>query len=1063
MNLDEYLSSITKRYLSGISKEHSYRGDLEQLIRSIVPGVEITNEPTNVTECGNPDYVITREKIPTGYIEAKDIGKDLDAKHYSEQFDRYRKALDNLIITDYLCFRFFQHGNLITEIHIGEIRGKTIAPLAENFDAFIARTRDFCSFVGRTITSAQKLAELMAAKARLLQNILENALVSDQQSDENSALRQQLETFKRMLIHDITPKEFADVYAQTLAYGMFAARLHDSSLDTFSRIEAANLIPKSNPFLRKLFQHIAGFDIDQRIATTVDNLADVFRATDIKSLLSNFGKSTEQSDPVIHFYETFLAEYDAKLRKTRGVWYTPEPVVQFIVRAVDDLLKSEFGLEKGIADTERALIELDSQVADGRSKTGYKRIQKEVHRVQILDPATGTGTFLSEVVKFIYKRHFISMPGAWSGYVENDLVPRLNGFELLMASYAMAHLKLDLLLTEMGYRQNRSQRFRIFLTNSLEEHHPDTGTLFASWLSTEASEANHIKRDTPVMVVMGNPPYSVSNSNKGEWIQNLVSDYKKDVKERNLNALSDDYIKFIRFGEHVIEKNGEGILAYISNNSFIDGVTHRAMRHHLLKVFDSIYILNLHGDSNRRETSPDGSIDQNVFDIQQGVSINLFVKTGKKAKSKLGKVFYCDLYGSRKTKYDYLRNTNISEIAFNELTLPAPYYFFVPKNFDIEKEYKEGFSVDELFIESGTGIKFRKDNLLIRKHLTRASVHAMLRDISLLDRVELLKKYDFKETDDWKIEDQRTNFADYSMEDIIPVQYRPFDVRYTYYPLSKISKIIPRGDSRKDLMRHMLAGENVALLTGRQNKSAAMDSFFVTSYVSEMKCAERTIQSYHFPLYIYPRQPSLGAVSYGVPNFNLEIARKIAEGIGLQYDQDGHGGANDIKPIDIFDYVYAVVHSPRYREKYKEFIKVDFPRVPYPNDATLFCKLVVFGRRLRELHLLKIDVVDYAGVAVYPVDGDNVVSNKVSADDFKIDESTNSGRLWINSNQYFDNVPMNAWDFFIGGYQPAQKWLKDRYQTKLSFDDIRHYQKMISAIVETLEIMKEINTTWELA
>ncbi|MCK5743268.1 MAG: N-6 DNA methylase, partial [Caldisericia bacterium] len=609
MKTSEYLESVSKRFKSGISKEHAYRSDLEQLIRTLVGGVDVTNEPANVTDCGNPDYVITKKKIPIGYIEAKDIGKDLNSKTYKEQFTRYKNALDNLIITDYIWFQFFDHGKLVFEIRIGKVEENKITPLPKNFSEFEDRIKDFCDFVGQTIKSSNKLAEMMAGKARLLQNILERVVTSDEEKQENSSLQDQYKSFKNILIHDLKPKEFADIYAQTLAYGMFAARLHDPTLENFTRQEASELIPKTNPFLRKLFGHVAGPDIDQRIKTTVDNLADVFRATDVDGLLKNFGKSTQTEDAIIHFYETFLAKYDPKLRKSRGVWYTPEPVVKFIVRAVDDILKKDFGINKGLADTSKVKIKIPEE-------KGKRAREEEVHKVQILDPAVGTGTFLAEVIKLIYTNHFENkMEGAWSGYVEDHLIPRLNGFEILMASYAMAHLKLDMLLTEKGYKPQKSQRFNIYLTNSLEEHHKDTGTLFASWLSAEANEANHIKRDTPVMVVMGNPPYAVSSSNKGEWIAGLIADYKKDLNERNIQPLSDDYIKFIRYGHHLIEKNGEGILAYISNNSFIDGIIHRQMRKNLLETFDKAYIIDLHGNSKKKEKHPDGSRDENVFDI----------------------------------------------------------------------------------------------------------------------------------------------------------------------------------------------------------------------------------------------------------------------------------------------------------------------------------------------------------------------------------------------------------------------------------------------------------------
>jgi hypothetical protein len=537
----QYIENINQRFKLGNATEHTFRGDLQQLIESLVPGIRATNEPKRQS-CGAPDYILTKNDIPVGFIEAKDIGdNDLEGVKKTgnkEQFDRYKASLNNLIFTDYLDFLLYREGVFVMKISIAELTDKGIRPLPENFKQFESFIADFTVHVGQTIKSPKRLAEMMAGKARLLSDIIEKALTSDEDKHEDSTLKEQMFAFKEILIHDITPKGFADVYAQTIAYGMFAARLHDATLPTFSRQEAAELIPKSNPFLRKLFGYIAGPDIDDRIKWVVDSLVDIFLHCNVEEILKNYGKTTKMEDPIIHFYETFLSEYDPKLRKARGVWYTPQPVVDFIVRAVDDILKTEFDLPQGLADTSKTIIKVNQQ---------GKKVEHEVHKVQILDPATGTGTFLAEVIKHIHKK-FQGQQGIWTNYVETHLLPRLNGFELLMASYAMAHLKLDLLLTETGYKPTTNQRFRVYLTNSLEESHPDTGTLFANWLSTEANEANHLKRDTPLMCVIGNPPYSVSSTNKGEWIQNLIADYKKDLNERKIN-LDDDYIKFIRYGQ----------------------------------------------------------------------------------------------------------------------------------------------------------------------------------------------------------------------------------------------------------------------------------------------------------------------------------------------------------------------------------------------------------------------------------------------------------------------------------------------------------------------------------
>lgn len=586
MSLNSYIDNISKRYALGNATEHTFRGDLQHVLEELVPGIAATNEPKRI-ECGAPDYVLTRKDIPVGYIEAKDVGVDLDGKNLKEQFDRYRNALDNLAFTDYLDFHFYSSGTLTAKIRIGEIQNGRIVALPENFEQFTNLIKSFCSRATVTIRSSKRLAEMMADKAKILAYIIKNALEEDIANEAESDLTNQLKAFKDILIHDIDAKAFADIYAQTIAYGMFAARLHDPTLPTFSRQEAAELIPKTNPFLRKLFQFIATYDLDTRINWIVDELADLFRATDIAAILKNFGRSTQTHDPIMHFYETFLAEYDPKLRKSRGVFYTPEPVVDFIVRAVDDILKTEFDLPAGLADTSKIKVKEKTPVVKKNQGTVYEDVEKEYHKVQILDPATGTGTFLASVIKHIYKR-FEGQQGIWGDYVDNHLIPRLNGFELLMASYAMAHLKLDLLLSETGYKSEPgaaatgssfggkdAKRFQVYLTNALEEYHPDTGTLFASWLSTEANEANHIKRDTPVMVVIGNPPYSGESANKGKWIMSLMEDYKREpggfekLNERNPKWLNDDYVKFLRYAQHFVEKNGEGIIAFINPHGFL--------------------------------------------------------------------------------------------------------------------------------------------------------------------------------------------------------------------------------------------------------------------------------------------------------------------------------------------------------------------------------------------------------------------------------------------------------------------------------------------------------------
>ncbi len=1038
MNLEQYIDSINKRYKLGNATEHTFRGDLQLLIESLVPAIRATNEPKRQS-CGAPDYIITKKDIPIGFIEAKDIGdKDLDGEKKignKEQFDRYKASLDNLIFTDYLDFHLYRDGQFVSKIAIAELTDKGIKPITENFASFENFIKDFCSHHGQTIKSSKKLAEMMAGKARLLSEVIEKALISDEETNENSTLKDQMQAFKQILIHDITPKGFADVYAQTIAYGMFAARSHDPTLETFSRQEAYELIPKSNPFLKKLFGYIAGLEVDDRIKWIVDDLVNIFLACNVEEILKNYGKTTKMEDPIIHFYETFLSEYDPKLRKARGVWYTPAPVVNFIVRAVDDILKTEFDLPQGLADTSKTKIKVDIQ---------GKNIEQEVHRVQILDPATGTGTFLAEVIKLIHRK-FEGQQGIWSNYVETHLLPRLNGFELLMASYAMAHLKLDLLLTETGYKPTKDQRFRVYLTNSLEEHHADTGTLFANWLSTEANEANHIKRDTPVMVVMGNPPYFGFKSNDGEWITKITNDYKF-VNGLNINEkkhrLGNDYVKFIRFGQFFIDKNKEGVLAYINDHGFLFNPTFKGMRWNLMYSFDEIYILDLHGNSKKKEKSNDGTKDENVFDIQQGVSINIFIKTGNKKKNELAKVYYYELLGLREMKYDFLVNNEFKKVAFEEIIPSNPFYFFLPNKLENIDSYELGFSVSEIFNTGVTGTVTGNDELLIGEN-----------------KLELKNKLD--------------NLVDsvIDLKYIKSIEYRPFSKKSMYFietfnknPYSKIT--VPASyRSRYNVMKHMAMPNNYCLIVGRQGQvvgNMPWNIIFISNNIVDLNMFYRG-GGVVSPLYLYSEesaQQTIGQTTERTPNLNAEIVKQIADILGLSFTNEpfdfAQGTADaersrSFAPIDILDYIYAVLHSPTYREKYKEFLKIDFPRVPYPKDKDSFWQLVKLGGEIRQIHLLESPTVEKY-ITQYPIDGNNVVSKprfvSTSPDD--------RGKVYINDTQYFDNVPEVAWNFYIGGYQPAQKWLKDRKERKLEFEDILHYQKIIVALSETDRIMKEI-------
>lgn len=1026
----EYVAALNNRYKTGYAQEHSYRAELQNLFENAMHGIKAINEPSHM-RCGAPDFMMMRQDVPFGFAEAKDVDKDLDFSGYKEQFTRYRESLNNLIITNYLEFRFYRDGEEVARVRPARLDGGKIVGNVDEYKRFLILLNDFEQYNGMTIRSAAKLTKIMAGKANLLADVIRRALHDKDDSYENKTLREQYQAFRKVLISSLSTDEFADVYAQTIAYGLFAGRLNTDNPAGFSRTQAGECIPRQNRFLRQLFNYIAGNDIDDRIKWIVDDLARVFAVADLSAVLKNYGKATATHDPLIHFYETFLSEYNHEERKLRGVWYTPQPVVNFIVRAVDDLLKTEFGLPDGLADDSKFSRTItDARYGDKKTGKRSSTVVRQEYRVQILDPATGTGTFLAEIVRQVHEK-FVNNQGMWPGYVEECLLPRLNGFELLMASYAMAHLKLDWTLKETGYEAKNDSRLQIYLTDSLQEAHPDAGTMFASWLSNESQEADRVKRETPIMVVLGNPPYNGESQNNGEWIRNLIEVYKREpsggaLLERNPKWLNDDYVKFIRYAEHYVERNNSGILAYISNHSFLDNPTFRGMRAHLLRTFDKVFVLDLHGNYKKKEICPDGSPDENVFDIQQGVSISLFVKTDKKEKGTFAEVRHAELFGKREDKYAFLAERSLSDIQFQKIENRPPYYFFVPKDFSNADEYDKGFSLTELFSVNSVGIVTARDNLTIQ--FTPSEMKETVLNFSMLNPEEARVRYNLKkDVRDWSVSGAQNDCKNFDEKRIVPVSYRPFDTRYTYYTgNTKGFHCYPR----KEIMSNFIGRENIGLVMSKQVKAfEEWHHVFITDGIFE-SCivSNKTSEiSYGFPLYTFDPLDGTRRV-----NFNDKIVRKIQKAAG-----------KTISETDIFDYIYAVLHTPEYREKFADFLKIDFPKIPYPENAEEFERLSEIGGRLRKIHLLQVDETVARNVS-FPVSGDNVI-DKVSYCD---------GRVHINKTQYFDNVPSVAWDVFIGGYQPAQKWLKDRKGKALDYSDIRHYQKIVASLIQTDEIMQ---------
>ena len=1039
----EYVAEVSRLAKTGKATEHTFRGALAALIDALAPGLKAVNEPKR-TDCGAPDYIV-QDKTGLGvfYVEAKDLGDDdLDGKKrtgHKEQFDRYKAALDTIIFTDYLDFRLYRHGQFASSVRIADWDGEgKVSGRPAAYADFAALVADAAVGDPQKIDSAKRLAELMAGKARLLQrNAAEYLAPLSKAYDGAPAeakppvtpILELMLGLRDVLMPDVGVGEFSDIFAQTLTYGMFAARLNDPTPEDFSRYEAMALIPKTNPFLKQLFQYVAN-NLEDELEWMVDDLADLFRSADVAKIMRGYGRTG--ADPMIHFYEDFLAAYDAGLRKDRGVWYTPIQVVKFIVGAADWALRTRFGLPDGLADRSKVEIEREEIAPHGKRMT--RKVKKTVHRVQLLDPATGTGTFIAESIRQIFEK-FKGNEGMWPGYVESDLLPRLNGFELLMASYTMAHIKIDFALRETGAAPSGKERFRVFLTDSLSDWHKELpGGLFASALAPEQQGADEVKRDTPVMVVMGNPPYSGISQNNGEWISKLVDDYKVEpggkvkLQERK-HWLNDDYVKFIRLAEHYVEKNGEGIVAYITPHGFLDNPTFRGMRWHLMKTFDEIWSLNLHGNSKKKEVAPDGGKDECVFNIMQGVAITLFVKKGgvaaKNAKS--AKVYYADLWGKKKEKLAALDDATMESVKWQEVQPTEPMLFFALHDTAGEMEYAEGFKLDDLMKENTSGFVTANDTLNIS--FTAQEQTDKLYELTTLSEQDWRHRTGrTKDSRDWRYATAKADAIAHAADPVLAC-YRPFDDRYTAYT----------GNSRglysspqRNVMDHFVKGDNMAICSIRICSRDDDLPVFVTDKITDKTILSSKDNANVFPLYLY--EENMGKVEKRA-NLDKDIVAKLRASASPR---------EELSPEDIFDYIYGVLHSPAYRAKFKEFLKVDFPRIPYPKDAAEFSRFRDAGRELRMVHLMRDSEPTLSETrARFPVAGDNVV-DVVRWED---------GRVYINATQYFDNVPVEAWEQPIGGYRPAEKWLKDRKGRVLTQEDLKHYQRIILALAKTREIM----------
>ncbi len=1003
--VEQYASELQRLLATGHAAEHAYRPALQRLMEQ-AGEIDAVNDPRQ-SEYGSPDFVFMQSgsrDLILGWAEAKNITSDLTKVEKTEQLQRY-SGYANLYLTNYVEFRFFSSGSRYAEVVIGKIKDYALTPLPENYEMLSNLLSGFLAQKPQPITSGVHLAEVMGGMGRRIRTAVGYYLGTD--SESNADLLGIYRMIKELLVHDLDKSKFADMYAQTLVYGLFAARYNDMSPDDFTRAEARELVPQSNPFLRQFFDHIAGANFDRRLARIVDELCELFAVSAVHEIVHKHldvtNDESDDKDPLIHFYEDFLRAYDPAQRKKMGVYYTPLPVVRFMVRTVDEILKRDFDLPKGLVDTSKTIQTVIKQ---------EKKVKVEFHKVQILDPAVGTATFLNEIVKFVHTG-FEGQEGRWPSYAKEDLIPRLHGFELMMAPYTVAHLKLGLTLQESGV-SDFGRRLGVYLTNSLEDGMNFPQNLFqfglADAVAQEAIQAGEIKTERPIMIVIGNPPYSGESSNKTDFAMNLVAGYKFEpggrakLKERNPKWINDDYVKFIAFAEAMIKKNGAGIVAMITNHGYLNNPTFRGMRWRLLQTFDALYVLDLHGNHKKKEVAPDGSKDENVFEsIQQGVAIMIGVMTGSKARGQIGEVFHAEAWGSRRDKFALLNQGP----EWSRVELREPSYNFVGKAIAGWEGYISGVRVKDLFAVSNVGVVTSADKVLIGD--------------SVADLERRIRAAQDQDGQSKIFERLRGHKVD--MSRAYQIAYRPFDERVIYYA----SDLLER--SRENVMRHFIAGPNIGLVSARGTKNPVPDHFFLSTNIMETKYGESSTQSYLFPLYLYHDDDSRTS------NLDPGELAKLTANI-----------ASDFSPEEILDYIYGVLYSPAYREKYKHPLKDDFPRVLVPIDDAEFRKFVGFGSQLRELHLMTSPVCDEM-ITTYPVTG----SDEVEKPRFEAD------KVWINTQQYFGGVPELAWNLSVGGYQPAQKWLKDRKGKKLSSNDIEHYQKIITVLAKTDEIMHEID------
>lgn len=1038
--LKTYLKRIFEVAKRGDAREESYYSSLEELLSNYAASIKrkqthITTIPRK-TEAGNPDFRIWDGKQHiVGYIEAKAPTVEyLDQIETTDQLKRYLHTFPNLILTNFLEFRLYRNGMLIDKVLIGRpyhIHKLISAPPVEREEDFLNLLNKFFSFsLPRTYT-AKSLATELAKRTRFLKDQVVAEELKEESEKDTGFILGFYKAFQIHLIGTLTKDDFADLYSQTITYGLFAARTRAEN--GFNRKLAYDNIPHTIGILREIFKFISLGDLPPQMEWIVDDISDVLAAADVPKILHNFYHEGKGRDPIVHFYETFLAEYDPKEREKRGVYYTPEPVVSYIVRSLHNILKQRFDKEDGFATS----------------------------TVTVLDPAAGTLTFLAEACKLAIQE-FTSKYGeaGKKELIKEHVLKNFYAFELMMAPYAIGHLKMSFLLEELGYKLQKGDRVKLYLTNTLEmlelwklEHSEFRLPGMAS-LTDESRLAGEVKKEQPILVILGNPPYSGHSSNIGEWISKEIKVYyrvdDKPLGEKNPKWLQDDYVKFIRFAQWKIDQAGEGVLGFITNHSYLDNPTFRGMRQSLMNSFNEIYILDLHGNSRKKERCPDGSKDENVFDIKQGVAIALFIKE-RNVKEKC-KVYHYEKWGLRENKYDWLLKNDMHTTKWKKLSPKTEFYFFIPRDEKLSKTYEKYLKVTDIFPVNSVGIVTSRDNFVIdfNKESLKARI-MVFRNKAVSDEI-IRRSFNLKDKSNWELKEKREKIIDDKdwEKSVTRILYRPFDIQWIFYHDDVIER------SRMEVMQHMM-NENLGLITSRQAQNG-FRHVFVSEKIIEFNLtgtAGKYGSGYLFPLYLYPQKnnPKKRSSSstmmlfepkadYNVKRPNLSKA--LLEQLAISFKKDPI-------PEQIFYYIYAVLYSNIYRTKYAELLKVDFPRIPFTKDFKLFQKMSDMGKKLTELHLLKSKSLSNP-ISKFQGDGTGIVE--------KPEYYEKEKKVFINKEQYFEGIVKEVWEYQIGGYQVCDKWLKDRKGKSLTLEDIRHYCKVVTALKKTIEFQKDIDNLY---